>query len=1560
MANTIILKRSATPGKTPTTSQLELGEIAINTHDGRIFIKKDDGNPAVVEIGGVTSVNTHTGDVVLGTDDISEGSNNLYFTTARARAALSAGTGITYSSSTGVISTTQNLTTTGTPSFAGLTLTGNATARDIIPAADVTYALGSVTRQWKDLYVGPGTIYVNGSPVLSTSNGAVQLGGSSNQDVNLAATGTGTLTVGAATVTGDITLTSGKQIKDSANSKVLFANAIDMQSHKIINVTTPTATADAATKGYVDTAISAISTSAISKGDSNVTVTDTGTGTVTVTVDGSTALTVDSTGVTVAGNFTVSGTQTVVDSNTISLADNVITLNSDASGAPTQNAGIEVNRGSSTNVQLRWNEGISKWQFTNDGSVYTSFATNTDSLSEGSTNLYFTNGRARTALSATTATGITYNSSSGAFSLGSIPNSSLSNNAITINGASVALGGSRTLGTDDVSEGSTNLYFTTSRARSSVSATGTGLTYNSSTGVISSNATSLNTASTVVARDASGNFTAGTITAALAGNASTATALATPRTINGQSFDGTSNITFSTDNVSEGSSSKYYTDARVKSYLGGGSFDGNIIPATDNIYNLGSASKMWHSLYVGPGSLYINNQQVLSTTGNNIVVSADTNQNVSIQTSGTGNVEFAPTGTGTINMKGPIVVYTGNTITSSDGGKIQFGNQIGVDSLTSKSTNTDLVLTGQGTGIVKVDDDLTITGSLTVQGSLENLSATNLSITDNIIDINSAITSGTNTNNAGIRVFRGDATAVQLRWNESSSAWQYTNDGATYNAIAGVNATQTLTNKTISGSSNTLSNIGNSSLTNSAITINGQSVSLGGSTTVTAQAANALTIGTGLTGTSYNGSTAVTVAVDTSTIATKSYVDSQILTKDNTDEITEGSTNLYFTNARARGAVSAGTGISYSSSTGVISTSAIPNASLSNSSVTVGTTAISLGASSTTLAGLTSVTSTAFVGALTGNVTGNVTGTSGSTTGNAATATTLQTARAINGVSFDGSANVTTLTAGTGVTVSGTQVSIGQAVGTTSNVTFNDLTVSGNLTVSGTTTSIQTATLDVTDKNITVAKGAASAAAANGAGLTVEGPATQATFTYTSADDRWNLNKNLNVTTVYGSLSGNASTATSAAALTTARTIALTGDATASGSFDGSANYSQTLTLATVNSNVGQFGSATAIPVVTVNAKGLVTAISTTSVSIPSGALTFTGDVTGTGSTGSSTALSIATGAVTNAMLAGSIADSKLSTISTAGKVSNSATTATSANTASAIVARDGSGNFTAGTITAALTGNVTGNVTGTSGSTTGNAATATTLQTARAINGVSFNGSADVTVHTAGTGISISGTTVTNSGVTSIVAGTGISISGATGAVTVTNSITNNNQLTNGSGYITGITSANVTGALGFTPYNSTNPSGYITASSNTSGTHTGAVSTGSACSTGTLSVTGAITATGEVTAYYSDANLKKDIVEIQDPISKVMSLRGVTFRPNETALALGITDKEEVGVIAQEVEAVLPQLVTPSAFAGYKTVKYDKLTALLLEAVKAQQLQIDALRAEISKLGGSATTEL
>jgi len=74
--------------------------------------------------------------------------------------------------------------------------------------------------------------------------------------------------------------------------------------------------------------------------------------------------------VTIAGNLTVQGTQFIVDSNTVNIADNIIVLNADEAGTPSQNAGIEIERGALTNVELRWNETTDAWEITNDGSAY--------------------------------------------------------------------------------------------------------------------------------------------------------------------------------------------------------------------------------------------------------------------------------------------------------------------------------------------------------------------------------------------------------------------------------------------------------------------------------------------------------------------------------------------------------------------------------------------------------------------------------------------------------------------------------------------------------------------------------------------------------------------------------------------------------------------------------------------------------------------------------------------------------------------------------------------------------------------------------------------------------------------------------------------------------------------------------------------------------------------------------------------------------------------------------------------------------------------------------------
>jgi hypothetical protein len=115
-----------------------------------------------------------------------------------------------------------------------------------------------------------------------------------------------------------------------------------------------------------------------------------------------------------------------------------------------------------------------------------------------------------------------------------------------------------------------------------------------------------------------------------------------------------------------------------------------------------------------------------------------------------------------------------------------------------------------------------------------------------------------------------------------------------------------------------------------------------------------------------------------------------------------------------------------------------------------------------------------------------------------------------------------------------------------------------------------------------------------------------------------------------------------------------------------------------------------------------------------------------------------------------------------------------------------------------------------------------------------------------------------------------------------------------------------------------------------------------------GTFAVTGNITATGDVIAYASsDRRLKDNIVNIENPIEKVQKLNGVTWDWNDNADELQ-KSTPTVGVIAQEVEEVLPQLVN-TRDNGYKAVDYAKLTGLLIEAIKDQQKQIDELKSRL-----------
>ena len=73
---------------------------------------------------------------------------------------------------------------------------------------------------------------------------------------------------------------------------------------------------------------------------------------------------------TVSGNLTVTGTNTVINTTELHVADNVIILNNDVTGTPSENGGLEIERGTSTNVVFRWNETSDRWEFTNDGTYY--------------------------------------------------------------------------------------------------------------------------------------------------------------------------------------------------------------------------------------------------------------------------------------------------------------------------------------------------------------------------------------------------------------------------------------------------------------------------------------------------------------------------------------------------------------------------------------------------------------------------------------------------------------------------------------------------------------------------------------------------------------------------------------------------------------------------------------------------------------------------------------------------------------------------------------------------------------------------------------------------------------------------------------------------------------------------------------------------------------------------------------------------------------------------------------------------------------------------------------
>lgn len=399
------------------------------------------------------------------------------------------------------------------------------------------------------------------------------------------------------------------------------------------------------------------------------------------------------------------------------------------------------------------------------------------------------------------------------------------------------------------------------------------------------------------------------------------------------------------------------------------------------------------------------------------------------------------------------------------------------------------------------------------------------------------------------------------------------------------------------------------------------------------------------------------------------------------------------------------------------------------------------------------------------------------------------------------------------------------------------------------------------------------------------------------------------------STTGNAATATK---LATARTISLTGDVTGSVAFDGSGNVSITTvvvddlhnhTIANVD------GLQTALDGKLPLSGGTLTGrLVTSGLAVPlNERVDFNSAATGLGWSITETS---ADGFLRFQTRTGTDAYGDQVTINTTGGVSASAFTGDGANLTNLNAANLGSGTLP----DARLSGTYTGvNI-------TGNAATATKLATARTINGVAFDGTANISI-TDPTSIAKAGDTITGK------IAVGSTTSRSAGMYGTYDSTKIGHVWSMGTGYAIP-DDGSTFGSLYGMAYKHTNNA--------TGGTMAGGHQI-VFCSAGTpgsaIGLAGGIWTSGNVTAY-SDIRVKTNIEVIPDALSKVMQIRGVTYD------RIDRDGERQVGVIAQEVQAVLPEAVSGDDMLS---VAYGNMVGLLVEAIKELKTELDKVKAEL-----------
>lgn len=263
----------------------------------------------------------------------------------------------------GIISGSSQLTssvlaTTGSNTFVGTQIMSGS----ILPAIDNTYDLGSATYQWRDIYVSSGSLYIDGTKVLGSTNQELQIttdegqsikileAGSDNiilqsadGDIQLKTSGGGNLlfdpTTGLIDVRGTLQIQDGNKITSSGGNGVVFGNNIVVSG-------------SFESTGNINGINLATFSSSVVGAVSNVNSLNLYTSSL------NTAISTSGSNVTILGNLTVAGTQTIVDSTTIQIGDNIIELN----GTGATNAGLLVKDATAPNT----NSGSLLWDSTND------------------------------------------------------------------------------------------------------------------------------------------------------------------------------------------------------------------------------------------------------------------------------------------------------------------------------------------------------------------------------------------------------------------------------------------------------------------------------------------------------------------------------------------------------------------------------------------------------------------------------------------------------------------------------------------------------------------------------------------------------------------------------------------------------------------------------------------------------------------------------------------------------------------------------------------------------------------------------------------------------------------------------------------------------------------------------------------------------------------------------------------------------------------------------------------------------------------------------------------